>query len=115
MNGNSDQNEQKAKGIVKRLLPIFKGHQTQVELIRKGVDNSPYPVILAGDFNAVPNSYEYYHLGKDLQDAFVKVGNGSMDFHQVFYISPKFNEIKSVFVQRHGIDELLEKFKEQYA
>jgi hypothetical protein len=45
----------------------------------------------------------------------VKVGNGSMDFHQVFYISPKFNEIKSVFVQRHGIDELLEKFKEQYA
>jgi exonuclease III len=82
MNGNSDQNEQKAKGIVKRLLPIFKGHQTQVELIRKGVDNSPYPVILAGDFNAVPNSYEYYHLGKDLQDAFVKVGNGSStSFH----------------------------------
>lgn len=82
MNGNSNQNEQKAKGIVKRLLPTFKEHQTQVELIRKAVDNSPYPVILAGDFNAVPNSYEYYHLGKDLQDAFVKVGNGSStSFH----------------------------------
>lgn len=82
MNGNSDENEQKAKSIVKRLLPTFKDHQTQVELIRNAVDNSPYPIILAGDFNAVPNSYEYYHLGKDLQDAFIKVGNGSStSFH----------------------------------
>ena len=45
----------------------------------------------------------------------VKVGNGSMDFHEVFYLSPKYTEEKSVFVQRHGIDELLDKFKEQYS
>jgi hypothetical protein len=44
----------------------------------------------------------------------VKVGNGSMDFHEVFYQSPKYPETKSVFVQRHDLDALLTKFKEQY-
>jgi hypothetical protein len=44
----------------------------------------------------------------------VKVGNGSMDFHEVYYQSPKYEEVKTVFVQRHGLDELLQKFREQY-
>ena len=75
-------NKTKAKSIVKKLLPIFKIHQQEVEEIRTAIDNSPYPVILAGDFNAVPNSYEYYHLGKGLKDVFVEVGNGSStSFH----------------------------------
>ncbi|MBS1549382.1 MAG: hypothetical protein JSS94_05865 [Bacteroidetes bacterium] len=45
----------------------------------------------------------------------VKVGNGSMDFHEIFYQSPKYSELKSVFVQRHELDILLQKFKKQYA
>lgn len=45
----------------------------------------------------------------------VKVGNGSMDFHEVFYQSPKYPEQKSVYVQRHDLDNLLQKFKEQYS
>lgn len=44
----------------------------------------------------------------------VKVGNGSMDFHEVFYRSPRYEEVKSVYVQRHNIDNLIEKFKEVY-
>ncbi len=79
---NLDDNEQKLKYILKRLVPVFKIHQEEVLQIRKAIDNSPYPVILAGDFNAVPNSYEYYHLGKNLKDAFVEAGNGSAtSFH----------------------------------
>ncbi|MDO5616426.1 MAG: endonuclease/exonuclease/phosphatase family protein, partial [Cruoricaptor ignavus] len=70
------------KQLITRLVPTFKIHQTQVEEIRKFIEDSPYPVILAGDFNAVPNSWEYYHLGQNLQDAFMKVGNGSAtSFH----------------------------------
>lgn len=82
LNGDTDNDEQKIKDVVKRLIPTFKKHQDQVTLIREAIDNSPYPVILAGDFNSVPNSYEYYHLSDGLEDAFVEAGRGSAtSFH----------------------------------
>lgn len=68
--------------LLSHMTPTFKAHEEQIKKIRKVIDFSPYPVILAGDFNSVPNSYEYYSLGKDLQDAFLSVGNGgSSSFH----------------------------------
>jgi endonuclease/exonuclease/phosphatase (EEP) superfamily protein YafD len=82
LNRNTDDNERKVKGVVKRLIPTFKKHQEQVGLIREVIENSPYPVILAGDFNSVPNSYEYYHLSDGLEDAFLTAGKGSAtSFH----------------------------------
>lgn len=44
----------------------------------------------------------------------VKVGNGSMDFHEVFYKSPRYEEVKTVYVQRHTLDNLVAKFKAAY-
>ncbi|WP_312079259.1 endonuclease/exonuclease/phosphatase family protein [Chryseobacterium sp.] len=86
LNGNGNEDERKVKNIIKRLIPTFKTHQEQIEMIKKYIDDSPYPVILTGDLNAVPNSYEYYHLGKNLQDAFVKAGKGSAtSFHDYKY------------------------------
>lgn len=82
LNGNTDADEEKVKNIIKKLVPTFKIHQDQINTIRKAVENSPYPVILAGDFNSVPNSYEYYHISEDLEDAFFTVGKGSStSFH----------------------------------
>ncbi|OCA78950.1 AP endonuclease [Chryseobacterium contaminans] len=82
LDGNSEANEQKVKGVVKKLIPTFKIHQDQVKKIRESLENSPYPVIVAGDFNSVPNSYEYYHLSEDLEDAFMSTGKGSAtSFH----------------------------------
>lgn len=79
---NMEVNKEKGKKLLFRLIPTFKDHQVQVQMVRKAVEASPYPVILAGDFNAVPNSWEYYHLGKDLVDAFMEVGKGSAtSFH----------------------------------
>lgn len=79
---NLEENKTKVKDIIKKLIPTFKIHQKEIVDIRKAIDNSPYPVILAGDFNSVPNSYEYYELGKGLTDAFVAVGRGSStSFH----------------------------------
>lgn len=72
----------KIANLISHMTPTFKAHEDQIRKIRKVIDFSPYPVILAGDFNSVPNSYEYYNLGKDLQDAFLTVGNGaSTSFH----------------------------------
>lgn len=82
MDGLKEEDERKMKNIVKRLIPVFKKHQDQVGIIQESIETSPYPVILAGDFNSVPNSYEYYHLSDGLEDAFVKAGKGSAtSFH----------------------------------
>lgn len=45
----------------------------------------------------------------------VKVGNGSMDFHEVFYKSPKYEEVKTIYVQRHNLDDLIVKFRQAYS
>ncbi|RZJ48352.1 MAG: metal-dependent hydrolase [Chryseobacterium sp.] len=87
MLGMKDENgkkveENKISILFSRLINTFKTHEDQVIKIRTAVDRSPYPVILAGDFNSVPNSWEYYNLGKNLDDAFVEAGNGSAtSFH----------------------------------
>lgn len=78
-----ERNKEKGRALINRLVPTFRDHQTQVEMIRNAIDESPYPVIVAGDFNSVPNSWEYYHLLTDLKDAFFEVGNGSgTSFHE---------------------------------
>ena len=77
-----DKNETKIKYILRTLIPTFKIHQKEIDVVREAIDASPYPVIVAGDFNAVPNSYEYYTIAKNLTDAFVAVGRGSStSFH----------------------------------
>lgn len=80
--GDMQVNEEKAKSILHKLVPTFRKHQSQIAPIKAFLDSSPYPIILAGDFNSVPNSYEYYTLSKNLEDAFLKVGKGSgTSFH----------------------------------
>ncbi|MDQ0066877.1 endonuclease/exonuclease/phosphatase family protein [Chryseobacterium lathyri] len=82
IDGVKEEDERKLKNIVKRLIPVFKKHQDQIGSIKEGIENSPYPVIVMGDLNSVPNSYEYYHLSEGLEDAFLKAGKGSAtSFH----------------------------------
>jgi endonuclease/exonuclease/phosphatase (EEP) superfamily protein YafD len=77
-----DVNEKKAKKVLHMLIPTFKKHQTQIDQIKDFINQSSYPVIVGGDFNAVPNSYEYYKVSEDLDDGFLKVGKGSgTSFH----------------------------------
>jgi endonuclease/exonuclease/phosphatase family metal-dependent hydrolase len=48
----------------------------QSNSVREEIDKSPYPVIVCGDFNDVPNSYAYCKIGDGLQNAFVEKGLG---------------------------------------
>lgn len=48
----------------------------QARTIRKEIEESPYPVIIIGDFNDTPASYTYQHIRQDLQDAFKIKGKG---------------------------------------
>lgn len=43
----------------------------QADTVRRNLDASPYPVIICGDFNDVPNSYTYFRIRGDRQDAFI--------------------------------------------
>lgn len=62
--------------IAYKLRNAYKTRSTQAETLRKKIKESPYPVIVCGDFNDVPNSYTYFTVKGDLQDAFLKKGSG---------------------------------------
>ena len=48
----------------------------QVRKIREDIDNSPYKVVICGDFNDTPVSYSYQKIRGKLKDAFVESGRG---------------------------------------
>lgn len=48
----------------------------QVERVTEHIMNSPYPVIVCGDFNDSPISYNYWQMRYNLSDAFVAAGQG---------------------------------------
>jgi len=65
-----------SKSLVKKLKTGYTLRSQQVDLVRKLLDQSPYPEIICGDFNDVPNSYTYFTVRGDRKDAFTQKGYG---------------------------------------
>ena len=65
-----------SKSVVKKLVQGYKSRGDQVDIVRKLLDESPFPAIICGDFNDVPNSYTYFQMKGDRLDAFVEAGGG---------------------------------------
>lgn len=65
-----------AKGVKKRLVHAFKKRAVQAHLLMNEISASPYPIVLAGDFNDPPSSYTYTQLTSKLIDSFVEKGKG---------------------------------------
>ena len=65
-----------SKSVVKKLVQGYKNRGDQVDIVRKHLDESPYPAILCGDFNDIPNSYTYFKMKGDRKDAFREAGAG---------------------------------------
>lgn len=106
-----NRNEEKAKKLIHKLVPTFKKHQTQIDQIKDFIDKSNYPVIVGGDFNAVPNSYEYYKVSEDLDDDFLKVGKGSGTSFHDFKFPMKIDHIfssKSIKPISYKVDRSVE-------
>jgi endonuclease/exonuclease/phosphatase family metal-dependent hydrolase len=57
------------KGFVLRSL--------QAQVVKDHINRSPFPVIVAGDFNDTPVSYSYTKIRKGLNDSFVNSGYGA--------------------------------------
>lgn len=64
-----------SKKMMWKLRKAFIYRATQVECLVRDIKNSPFPVILAGDFNDSPSSYSYHQLTRTLSDSFISAGN----------------------------------------
>jgi endonuclease/exonuclease/phosphatase family metal-dependent hydrolase len=73
---NTDTTFIESKNIFSKIKSGFIKRGVQADYIREELLKSPYPVIVCGDFNDVPDSYAYETIGDGLQNAFVKKGSG---------------------------------------
>ena len=67
---------EKSKNIISKFKTGFAKRKLQSERVKKSMNESPYKVILCGDFNDVPNSYAYNTIGKGLKNAYAEKGSG---------------------------------------
>jgi endonuclease/exonuclease/phosphatase family metal-dependent hydrolase len=65
-----------SRAVASKVKAAFIKRGEQVGIVKGYLRNSPYPIILAGDFNDTPVSFTYHQLTKDLKDAFVESGSG---------------------------------------
>lgn len=90
----------KSKNLLSKFKSGFLKRRVQAGHVKEEIDKSPYPVIVCGDFNDVPNSYSYETISDGLQDAFVKKGFGiGRTFSS---ISPTLR-IDHIFVDNHYV------------
>ncbi|PHN05481.1 endonuclease/exonuclease/phosphatase family protein [Flavilitoribacter nigricans] len=110
------------KGMIGRYRRSAALRSDQAREIRKLLDESPYPVILCGDFNDVPLSYAYHRISDKLTDGFQQKGKGlGTTFHgslpalRIDYIlsSPEFRTLdyrvlKKDFSDHYPVMSILE-------
>lgn len=65
-----------SRSIIGKFKVGFLKRMVQADRIRAEMDKSPYPMIVCGDFNDVPNSYAYLTIGKGMRNAFEERGAG---------------------------------------
>jgi endonuclease/exonuclease/phosphatase family metal-dependent hydrolase len=75
-----------SKDIISKLKRAYWYRYIQAQTVKQKIAESPYPVIITGDFNDVPNSNTYFTIKGKLQDTFLK--KGSFIGHTYRYISP---------------------------
>lgn len=64
------------KGVLKKMRNAFIERAVQAQIVRKYLDESPYPTIITGDFNDVPSSYTYKTIRGSWTDSFLEKGFG---------------------------------------
>jgi endonuclease/exonuclease/phosphatase family metal-dependent hydrolase len=65
-----------SRTIFGKIRKAFIKRGEQADRVAAAVAQSPYPVIVCGDFNDTPDSYCYFKVRGRLQDAFLKQGWG---------------------------------------
>lgn len=69
--------QENSEKILKKLEHRFNIQQTQLEIFNEHRQNSPYPILVCGDFNNTAFSYLYRKIkSDDLNDSFQECGSG---------------------------------------
>jgi len=84
----------RAFGKIKRSYQI---RNEQAKMAKEQINNSPYPAIICNDLGDVPNSYAYFKLKGEFNDAFLEKGSGLGRTYQ--FISPTLR-IDYIFVHK---------------
>ena len=64
------------RSLGSRLRTNYRRRAAQVDTVSQMIVQSPYPVIVVGDFNDTPVSYTYKKMRGTLEDPFINVGTG---------------------------------------
>ncbi len=75
------------KAIIRQMTASSFRRAKQVELVSKHIEQSPYPVIICGDFNDPPNSYSYQKIRGKRKDAFIEAGKGRSTTYNIGRLS----------------------------
>ena len=67
---------QQPTNVFSKLKMGYEFRYIQAGFVREKLNNSPYPVVICGDFNDLPNSSVYFKIKGNMQDAFLKKGSG---------------------------------------
>lgn len=73
---NDQEDLRKSRNLIGKIKVGLLKRKTQAERIQTEIEKSPYPVIVCGDLNDVPNSYAYSTITKELKNTFVEKGSG---------------------------------------
>lgn len=73
---DKDEMRMASRAVASKLKAAFIRRGEQIGIVKNHLKKSPFPIILAGDFNDTPVSYTYHLLTKDLKDSFVESGSG---------------------------------------
>jgi len=108
--------------IINKMSRAFRQRSHQADVLSTHIENSPYPVLVCGDFNDTPISYVYRNMRGELKDAFRESGagmggtyNGRLPslridyiFHDKKFQSYQFNTHRIDFSDHHPITTIIE-------
>lgn len=112
--------ETSSQKLRKRVSTAFVMQQEQMLQVLEHLKISPYPIILAGDFNNTPFSFVYRKMKTVLNDAFLERGNGlgstyKFDFYPMridyifsdsFFETLQFKTIKESYSDHYPVTSL---------
>lgn len=73
---NEKQDVEAYKNIVTKMKMAFLMRAKQTDSIADFISQSPYKIIVCGDFNDTPLSYAYKNIKGEMKDAFTEAGSG---------------------------------------
>ncbi|WP_255066093.1 endonuclease/exonuclease/phosphatase family protein [Lacihabitans sp. LS3-19] len=84
LKGDNKIDKEETRNVLSKLKNGFEARGVQVNVLENWIEDSPCPVILAGDFNELPYGYAYGRVRKKLMNSFESTGFGfGFTYHKV--------------------------------